>query len=94
LKKEIDMTIQPGKFALALAISAAFLWVICSTLVWISPEMMMSMTENMLHADLANVTWQMTFSGMLIGLVVWAGFAAVIGGLVAGIYNRLAGRSA
>ncbi len=88
------MKIQPGQFALALAISAALLWVICSALVWLSPGMMMSMTENMLHADLANVTWQMTFSGMLIGLVVWTGIAAVTGGLVAGIYNQLASRSA
>ena len=85
------MTIEPGKFAIALGISVAVLWIACSILVWMSPVMMMSMTEHMLHADLSEMTWEMTLSGVLIGLVVWTGLAAVTGGLIAGIYNRLTG---
>ena len=53
------MTIQPGKCAIALAVSVALLWIICSALVWLTPAMMMSMTESMLHADLAHVNWKM-----------------------------------
>lgn len=83
------MTIQPGKCAIALAVSVALLWIICSALVWLTPAMMMSMTESMLHAELAHVNWKMSLSGVVAGLVIWTFFAAVMGGLFAGIYNRL-----
>jgi hypothetical protein len=85
------MTIDPGKFAIASGISVAVLWIACSVLVWMSPVMMMSMTEHMLHADLSDMTWELTLSGVFAGLVVWTGLAAVTGGLIAGIYNRLTG---
>lgn len=83
------MRIETGKIAAAAGISAALLWIACSVIVWISPEMMMSMTGHMLHADLSGVSWRLTLGGVLAGAALWSGFSAVLGGLIAAVYNRL-----
>ena len=88
------MRIETGKFAAAVGISAALLWIACSVIVWISPAMMMAMTGHMLHADLSGMSWELTLGGVLAGAASWTGLSAVLGGLIAGIYNRLVVRRA
>lgn len=83
------MNLNTYKFCLASAISFSIIWIVCSLLVWFFPEMMMSMAGDMLHADLSSIDWQLSFRGVLTGLVAWAVTAGVIGWLLAFFYNRL-----
>lgn len=78
------------KFAAACAVTAAVLWSICSALVVAVPHGMMQMTGHMFHLDLAQLTWTMTTTGFLVGLVSWNAFSGVAGLMLAAIYNRLA----
>ena len=83
------MTLNTYKFCLASAISFSVVWVVCSLLVWLLPEVMMSFAGDMLHADLTAIGWQLSFKGVLAGLAGWAITAGVIGWLLAFFYNRL-----
>lgn len=83
------MRIKPVSFGIAGAITAAILWLICSFLVLILPAMMMKMTGAMVHADLSNMNWTLTLSGVLIGLVSWSISAGATGWILAYIYNVL-----
>ena len=83
------MTLNAYKFCLASAISFSVIWIVCSLLVWLFPEMMMSMAGDMLHADLASICWQLSFKGILAGLAGWAITAGIICWLLAYFYNNL-----
>lgn len=83
------MKLNAFKFGLAAAISFALAWILCSLMVWMMPSMMINMTSNMMHTDWSQMGWQLTFSGMLIGLIGWSVAAGFCGWLLAAIYNKL-----
>ena len=83
------MKLDAIKFGLTSAIAFAILWVICSLLVWIGPRMMMEISGNMVHGDLSQMQWQISLSGIIVGLIIWSLLAGVTGWLIAAIYNRL-----
>ncbi len=83
------MKINSLNFALASAITAAVVWVICSLLVWMMPGAMMNLTGNMVHMDMSKSGFVLSPLGFLWGLVVWALFAGIFAWLLATIYNRL-----
>lgn len=84
------MRIKPVSLGLASAISAAILWLVCSFLVFILPDMMMNMTGAMFHADLSDLNWTLTFTGVLTGLISWSVVAGISGWLLAFFYNAIA----
>lgn len=84
------MKIQAMKFGMASALSASVLWVICSLLVMLMPSMMLSIPGNMLHIQLGDMGWHLTFIGAVKGLLAWFVMAGFAGWMLATIYNRLA----
>lgn len=81
------MKLNPVKLAIASAVTMAVFWVICSFMVLVMPAMMMSMTGQMVHADLSGFNWTLTLSGFLVGLISWCLSAGVFGFLLAYFYN-------
>ena len=82
------MTLEPKSLALASASTAVVLWIVCSVLVVLLPGMMMSMTGDMMHADMSQMSWTLNFVGFFVGLILWAVLAAATGWLIAIFYNR------
>ena len=83
------MTLNAFKFGMASAITAAILWLVCSLLVMLMPSMMLSMSGEMVHMQLNEMSWHLTLTGVVIGLVAWVVAAGIAGWLLAAIYNRL-----
>ncbi len=81
------MKLDAQKFALSVGLSTAFVWTLCSVLVWLSPGLTMTVTGHMIHADVSDVTWAMTLSSAAIGLVAWTMSAGAMGWLIATVYN-------
>ena len=81
--------IYTTQFSLASAITAAVFWSICSLMVALIPESMMQMTAHMLHVNLAYMTWTLTWSGFLLGLLSWSAFSGAVGLVLALVYKRL-----
>ncbi|MEO6656502.1 MAG: DUF5676 family membrane protein [Pyrinomonadaceae bacterium] len=83
------MKIDPLKFGIAGAATAAFVWVICSVLVWLVPGGMMNVTTNMMHMEMGRGGWTISPIGVALGLVGWSLFTGIFAWLMATIYNRL-----
>lgn len=83
------MKLNACKFGLAGAISASVIWLICSVLVMVLPSMMLSISGDMMHMQLADMGWHLTLIGAVKGLVAWFVAAGVVGWLLAATYNRL-----
>lgn len=86
--------INRNKFAVASGLCAGLLWVICSILVALFPHYMLLMTTHMIHVDITQMGWTLTWSGFLVGLAGWMILAGVAGALLAVIYNRMVGSGA
>ena len=81
------MKINPIPFAFASAVSAAVLWLVCSVIVFSMPGQMMSVSGDMVHANLGGMNWHLNLTGVHIGLVGWAVVAGIFGWLLATVYN-------
>ena len=77
-----------GKFAMASGLCAGLLWVVCSVLVAPFPQYML-LTTHMVHVDITQMSWTLTWSGFLVGLLGWMILAGAAAALLAVIYNRL-----
>ena len=83
------MSINAVKFAIASSLSFSIIWIICSLLVWWVPGMMMTISSDMVHMNLSSMGWEVSFVGILTGLVGWSLSAAAIAWLIATIYNKI-----
>jgi hypothetical protein len=83
------MKLSAVKFGYSAAFSFAIVWIACSLMVWTLPSMMMNMTGHMTHSDWSQMGWQLTLSGVVIGLIGWSLLAWICGWLLAVIYNKL-----
>jgi hypothetical protein len=52
---------------------------------------MLQMTAHMIHVDLVDIRWTLTWSGFFVGLLGWVILAGITAALLAVIYNRLVG---
>ena len=59
------MKINALNFALASAITAAVVWIICSLLVWMIPGAMMNMTTNLFHLEMAKSGFTLSPLGVI-----------------------------
>ena len=82
------MKLQTTKLAIATAIAFSILWVICSAFVALTPDLSMSLTGAMLHANLSAMAWTLTWFGFFVGLVAWALLGGISAWLIALFYNR------
>jgi hypothetical protein len=83
------MSLNVGKIAIASAVGAGLLWILCSVFVMLLPGFMMQMTAHMIHGDLSQMNWTLSWAGVFLGLLGWAFFASVTGGIIAAVYNWL-----
>jgi len=83
------MKIDPLKFGVAGAITAAIVWIICSLLIWMIPGAMMNMTTNLFHMEMGKSGFVLTPVGVIWGLVGWSLFTGIFAWLSATIYNQL-----
>ena len=83
------MRINSLSFGIASAATAAVFWLLCSAIVAVMPGPMMNMSGHMVHANLDGMMWTLTFSGVIVGLLVWSLFAGLFGWVLAVIYNLL-----
>lgn len=83
------MKLNATKLGLAAACAVSIIWLICSLVVMMSPDMSMTMSGYMMHADFNGMAWHLGFTGFLFGGILWAVSAGVLAGLGAAIYNRL-----
>jgi hypothetical protein len=86
--------INRNKLAVASGLCAGLLWGICSVFVALFPHYMLLMTTHMIHVDITQMGWTLTWSGFLVGLVGWMILAGVAGALLAVIYNQMVGSEA
>ncbi len=83
------MKINAMKFGFASAIVFAVVWIVCSLLVYSMPIGMMQMSGQMVHSNLEQMPWVLTFGGFVYGLLAWSGLAGLITWAIAAVYNRL-----
>lgn len=81
------MKIKETAFALACAAAFGLVWIGCSLFVIAMPDMMSTMTGNMLHTDWKGMGWHMSLFGILTGGILWAFLAGISGWLIAKFYN-------
>lgn len=84
------MKIDANKLFVATAITFAVSWIICAIFVGLLPVGMMTMTGHMVHMNLGSLSWSMTFTGFITGLIAWSLLPGAIAWCIATIYNRLA----
>lgn len=84
------MALNANKLFLATAVVFALLWIVCSALVALIPDIMLTMTGYMVHAELETFRWSLTGAGFVGGLVLWALVPGITVWLIAVAYNRLA----
>ncbi len=85
------MKIDSTKFGLATGMVFAVSWLICSLFVTVLPRGMMQMSGHMVHANLGQMSWVLTWGGFIYGLLAWSIGAGIVAWAIAAIYNRLLG---
>jgi 2TM family of unknown function (DUF5676) len=85
------MTLDAKRLALAAAVVTAILWLLCSASVSLAPAPMMTITGYMVHADLSEFSWSLSWGAVLVGLVAWTISTTVAAWLLAWTYNHLSG---
>ncbi len=83
------MKLSVMKITGASAISFAILWIICSAMVMLMPDFMKQITAHMVHIDVADISWSLSWAGVLLGLAAWIIVAGVTAGFIAVAYNWL-----
>jgi 2TM family of unknown function (DUF5676) len=88
------MKLDPRAFAIAAAIIAAALFLICALFVAVAPEATTNFAGHLIHADFSGITRSLTWGNFLGGLVCWTLGTGLVAAMLAGVYNRLARASA
>lgn len=84
------MKLDTRAFAMATAIIAAVLFVICAFFVALAPKETTAVAGYLIHADLSGFSRSLTCGSFFGGLVGWSLGTAIVAGAAAGIYNRFA----
>ncbi len=75
---------------IAETVVGAMLFILCRLAFAIAPQATLATLKYLTHIDWSPLTMEVTLGGFISGLIVFSIFIALIGGLWAGIYNRLA----
>ena len=75
---------------IAEAIVGAVLFVLCRAAFVLAPEGTLATLKYLTHIDWSPVTMPVTSGGFILGLIAFTFFLAVVGGMWAWIYNRVA----
>jgi hypothetical protein len=84
------MKLDTRAFAIAAAIIAATLFLICAFFVAVAPEATTRFAGHLIHSDLSGITRSLTWGNFLGGLVCWTLGTGLVAAALARVYNRLA----
>jgi hypothetical protein len=85
------MKLKTGAFAAAAGIVAAAVSAICAAFVAIAPDSATALASAVIHLDLTGLARPVTLGTFVGGVVFWGLGMAVVFGVAAAIYDRLAG---
>lgn len=88
------MKLNTGAFAVAQAVAAAFLFLVCGIFVGFFPEASVNFTKFAFHTDLSGIMRPLNISGFIVGLLVISIGFGLLSFVAAGVYDRLAQSSA
>lgn len=83
------MKLHSFKVAIAAALTTAIIWIICSFLVFSMPQLTMMLSGDMFHINTQAMTWSLTISGFIKGLISWSLSVGLSAWLFVILYNRL-----
>lgn len=86
------MKLDVRAFAVAAAVVAAALFLICALFVALAPEETTAFAGHLIHADLSGISRSLTWSNFFGGLVCWTVGTGFVGAALAWLYNRLSHR--
>jgi hypothetical protein len=89
-ERRVIMKLDTRAFAIAAAIIAAALFVICAFFVAVAPEATTNFVGHLIHADLSGFTRSLTWGNFFGGLVCWTLGTGFVAAALAWVYNRLA----
>lgn len=84
------MRLDTQAFAIAAAVIAAALFLICAFFVAVAPEATTRFAGHLIHSDLSGITRSLTWGNFLGGLVCWTLGTGLVAAAVSWVYNRLA----
>ena len=84
------MKLNIPAFAGATAIITTVAFSLCSLFVAVAPEATYSASSFLLHTDLTNLAYPMSWGTFFGGLVIWVVGMAIASAVLAWTYNRLA----
>lgn len=87
------MKLNVKAVVIAEAIVGAALFILCRLAFVVAPDATLAALKYLTHIDWSSVTMPLSLGGFVFGLVVFTIFMAVVGGIWAWIYNRIARES-
>ena len=87
------MKLDIRAFAIASALIAAILFVVCAFFVFIAPKETTVVAGQLIHADLSSIVRSLTWGNFFGGLIGWTVGTALVAAATAWLYNRLVGES-
>jgi hypothetical protein len=82
------MKLDTRAFAIATAVVAAALFLICAFFVAVAPEKTTAFVGHLIHADLSGMSRSLTWANFFGGLVCWTVGTGIAGAMLAWFYNR------
>jgi hypothetical protein len=89
-ERRVIMKLDTRAFAIAAAIIAAALFLICAFFVAVAPEQTTNFAGHLIHSDLSGITRSLTWGNFFGGLACWTLGTGLVAAALAGVYNRLA----
>lgn len=83
------MRIEAVPVGLAVGISTAVFWTICSLFVAAAPESSLALTRSLFHVMAGGPVWGITWGGYVLGLCAWSVGSGFFAWLCARLYNRM-----
>ena len=90
IERRVIMKLDTRAFAIAAAIVAAALFLICAFFVAVAPEATTRFAGHLIHLDLSGLSRSLTWGNFFGGLVCWTFGTGFVGAALAWFYNRLA----
>lgn len=83
------MKLDVRAYAIAQAIAAAILFIVCAFFVGFLPDASLKFTKYAFHTDLSGIMRPLDFGGFIVGLLVFSVGFGLLSLAAASIYNRL-----
>lgn len=87
------MELDTTRLAFGVGLAALAVWVLCSALIAIAPQLSMTATEHLFHLPAGTFDWNLTWAGFFVGAITWPVVVFLFTWLAAALYNGLVGET-